>query len=149
MEEKHIGGERVSVDCVGLGAGVLDGLVNKGYPVFPFNSSEKPNESIPFYSFQNRRAEAFWLLREAIKNGEIKIKKNSQLMRELTNIKYIIKDKTIRIESKDEIKKRLGYSPDYADALCIAFYVSRFANRESVLDTGEDFIDNGIRGISF
>jgi hypothetical protein len=34
----------------------------------------------------------------------------------------------IYIESKDDIKKRLGESPDHADALVIANYMRRYSN---------------------
>ena len=135
MKELYIGGSSVAVDVVGLGAGVVDGMVHDGYPVLSFNSAETAENRIPFYQFKNRRAESYWMLREALKCGTIEICNNTEVIKELTNMKYIIKDKMISIESKDEIKKRLGYSPDYADALVIAFWASQ-------MKSGNTFFDN-------
>ncbi len=137
MDEKNIGGERVAVDVIGIGAGVVDNLINNGYSVYPYNSANKPKNAIPFYDFKNFRAEVFWRIREKIKKGELQICNNTKLIKELTNIRYIIKDKTISIEGKEEMKKRLGYSPDYADAFSIAFYISQMQNINS-LDISEE-----------
>ena len=36
-------------------------------------------------------------------------------------MKYLRRDKTIQVEAKDALKKRLGHSPDYADAAVYCF----------------------------
>jgi len=42
----------------------------------------------------------------------------------LTQLKYKIVNSngTIRLEEKEEMKKRLGKSPDLSDSLCLAYY---------------------------
>lgn len=53
-------------------------------------------------------------------DGDVK----ESLQRELDNIlvKDNLKEQKIRLESKEEMKKRLGNSPDYADAIMMRMY---------------------------
>ena len=57
------------------------------------------------------------------------------LKQELTGIMYGYDLKgRIKLEAKDQMKKRLGYSPDKADALCLTFAV-----REGTVDKVENW----------
>ena len=47
------------------------------------------------------------------------------LRSELTALRYYVRSGRLAIESKDEAKKRLGRSPDHADALILAFAPAR------------------------
>ena len=85
--------------------------------------------------FANLRAEIFWKLRERFQQGEIDLTRISRmhydrLSGELTamQFKYTSTGK-IMLEAKDEMKKRLGYSPDLADALALAFLVKKKSTR--------------------
>jgi hypothetical protein len=73
--------------------------------------------------FATRRAEGYWRLRERCERGPIMIPDDDELINELTSLKYKIVNSngTIRLEEKEEAKKRLGTSPDLADRLCLAF----------------------------
>lgn len=125
-EQKNIGYEHIGVDVIGLGAGAVDTCWAQEFKVYPFNASESAESKLDFYTFKNKRAEAYWLLREDLRMGQLKIldnQKTKKAIEQLTQIKYSISEKTILIESKDEIKKRIGASPDYADALMIANYM--------------------------
>lgn len=117
----------IRVDDTGLGGGVTDALnqelkrnVEKyHYRVIPINFGESAQDKVKFY---NRRAEMYWNLRELIINKKIALPKNEQLANELASIRYEYTPKQqIKIEAKDEIKKRTGRSPDLADALALAF----------------------------
>ena len=47
----------------------------------------------------------------------------TDLIKELSEIRYSYSsERKIKIEPKDEMKKRLGKSPDKADALALAFF---------------------------
>ena len=52
------------------------------------------------------------------------IPEDNELISELTQLKYKIVNShgTIRLEEKEEMKKRLGKSPDLSDSLCLAYY---------------------------
>jgi hypothetical protein len=43
------------------------------------------------------------------------------MVKELTTPKYYFQDGKFRLEEKDQLKKRLGFSPNKADALCLTF----------------------------
>jgi phage terminase large subunit len=110
----------ITIDVAGLGAGVVDRLVQLDIDgIDPFNSS-----SAPFRRdvFANRRAELYWGLRDQFRDGSIDIQDDRALCEELAAIRYHINPRgLIQIESKDEIKRRLGRSPDRADMLAMLF----------------------------
>lgn len=124
MQQFSVGTDNVFVDTIGLGAGVLDVLKHNGHPVQSYKSSEKPfhrTDKITTYKFANRRAESYWILRELIREGQYWIVRHPDLVKELTNINWFRKDDgRIYIESKIDIRKRLGYSPDYSDAVAMS-----------------------------
>jgi len=129
--DQRIGYEHVGVDVVGLGAGVVDTMTSKGLRVTEFNSAETPQSEQGYFKFANKRAEAYWLLREDLKNGNMAINvniKTGEILKQLTQMRYYTKGDKIYIESKDDIKKRLGRSPDEADALTIANYMRHYSN---------------------
>ena len=120
MKEHKIGYDNVSVDVVGVGGGVVDFMRHQGYRVNDYNSGNS-TEGDGYNLYKNQRAKSYWQLREALQNGTVRIVQNDDLVKELLCIKYFVKDKFIQIESKADIKKRLGYSPDLADAVVISF----------------------------
>ena len=113
-----------NVDDIGVGSGVVDRLKEQKFTVTGINvgSSARDKEH-----FMNLRAELYWNLRIRFKDGKIDLSRISQavydrLSGELTSIKYKYTSKgQIKIEAKQEMKKRIGRSPDLADALMIAF----------------------------
>jgi len=136
MSENKIGYENVTADVVGLGAGLVDNLKRDQLYIREFNSAEKPDEDYKtVFDFKNKRAQYYWRLREGLKEGLIKIIDDPLIIKELTNIRYKIENKVISIEAKDEIKKRLGFSPDIADAIMMAF---AFPNGNVTISTGEN-----------
>ncbi len=76
--------------------------------------------------FVNRRAEAWWRLREALDPSgadcaEIALPDDPILLRDLTAPTFRVGPKGIQVEAKDEIKARLGRSPDRGDAVVMAW----------------------------
>ena len=126
-----IDSERVCLDVCGIGAGVYDILQKAGYRVTPIDSgrkaegdeSEKPVEQRKTaFTFKNRRSQLWWLAREKLRLGEVCLEaQDSRLTEDLTAVRYSINgDKMIQVESKDDIKKRLGRSTDAGDAFVYA-----------------------------
>jgi hypothetical protein len=116
-------GALVVVDSVGLGAGVVDRLKEQGFRVFAFNGGTRPWDRDRFL---NVRAESYWQLRESLEAGEVALPRDEGLFDELLAIRWKpTSDGKIQIEAKEELKSRLGRSPDRADAASMAFY--RFA----------------------
>jgi hypothetical protein len=119
--DRNVGYEHINVDVVGVGGGVVDALKAKGWYVHEYNSGGKPGEYDGALQYKNKRAQSYWEFREGLREGTIKIPNNQDLINELLSLRYFVKDKYIQIESKQELKKRLGKSPDLADACVMAF----------------------------
>jgi hypothetical protein len=74
---------------------------------------------------KNCKAELWWVLgREATMEGTWDLHEiDDQTAADLTAPKYSLTAKgRIQVETKDEVRARLGRSPDDADALLLAFY---------------------------
>jgi phage terminase large subunit len=99
---------------------VVDRLVGLHDDVYGINVADR---SIDSNCFANLRAEGYWRLRERFERGPIMIPDDDELIHELTSLKYTIVNRNgqIRLAEKEEMKKRLGTSPDLADRLCLAF----------------------------
>jgi ferritin-like protein len=110
---------QIKVDTVGVGAGVADALRRKGHNVTDINGSAKPMKR---EKFKNLRAELHWALRERLEEGNIDLPDDTGLIAQLSAIKfdYDTNDR-IQIESKDNVKERLGYSPDDSDSAIYCF----------------------------
>lgn len=115
----------IKVDEIGIGAGVVDRLKELKCPATGVNVASAPVEP---ERFMNLRAELWWNLRERldpnprVNPNPIALPPDDQLLADLTNVKYKIDSRgRIQLESKEEIKKRLGRSPDRGDAVVLAY----------------------------
>lgn len=123
----------LSVDVVGLGAGVYDRLRELedeneiNCEILGINVGEKPTgQKQEVEKFYNLKSQMFWKLGPWFKpeNGKsgVSIPNDSQLIEELKALRYsYFGDRKIRIESKEKMKLRIGRSPDRVDALMLAF----------------------------
>ena len=73
------------------------------------------------------RAFCYWAIRDALDpkhDGMLALPPDDELTEELTEvtIKGLRSDGSILLEAKDDIKKRIGRSPDKADSLAVTFY---------------------------
>ena len=111
--------DRMYIDEIGVGAGVVDRLREQGYSVRGINVARKArHEGL----FANTRAEGYWRLRELFASGDIKIPRDNQLIGELAALRYSYDSQgRIILESKDAMRGRGLPSPDKADALMLAF----------------------------
>jgi hypothetical protein len=126
--------ESLKVDLIGIGAGVNDrlseleeeGKIDVG--IEGVNVGASPSDVEAKEKFLNLRAEVFWNLRNWFKpnkkgRSRISIPDDAKLIKELSEIRYkYSSERKIKIEPKQDMKKRLGYSPDRADSLALAFY---------------------------
>lgn len=129
------------VDVIGIGAGVVARLREQGLEVEPFNASERTDvtDRSGEMGFLNQRSAGWWCLRELLdpSNSEnISLPPDDYLTGDLT----APRSKTsstgkIQIESKDEIRKRIGRSTDAGDAVMMAF-----AADAMMADVGVSFI---------
>ena len=112
--------DKIRVDEIGYGASVVDMLIEKGIPkdrVIGVDNSSR--DVIERKSYYNVRAESWFHMKEWLKTGSIP--NHEKLKEDLTSPEYKYqRDGTLILESKDEIIKRLGRSPDYGDAAVLA-----------------------------
>lgn len=127
IERFGIPPKRVGIDGVGIGAGVIDGIKSNGYEIQELIGGSKPIETDYEISFQanNLRSQMYYQLRLDILARNIGNLTSTELVTELGHIKYEISgDRTVKVMSKEAIRKTLRRSPDFADALCYANWVS-------------------------
>lgn len=124
------------VDGVGVGAGVVDRLVELGYAVVDMQSGAAPADP---KHFANARAEWFWILRRLLETGDLDLDPaDEELAAQLGSIKYKFTSKgQIVIESKDEMKKRGLPSPDRADAVMLTAADQLVVDEEEVWEPEE------------
>lgn len=114
----------IVVDVVGWGASAFDFLKANNIQAVPFNgaSSSDAISKEGGLRMVNRRAESWWKLREALnpQNPEpLALPPNEQLRADLVMPLWKITPRGIQIESKEDLKKRLGRSPDAGDAVAM------------------------------
>lgn len=120
------------VDSIGVGAGVVDQLRNAGQRVVPFISSgaTRKTDSTGTNRFSNVRAAAWWNLRELLDpamDAKLCLPPDDDLTADLSTPRYeLMHGSRLKIESKDEIRKRLGRSTDLGDALAMSFWVENY-----------------------
>lgn len=104
------------VDPIGVGAATALKLRNdlKFEPDL-FIAGAAPENTFGMLEMYNKRSEAHWLLREALKNEEITITHHPDFQRQCLALKYSVDEKKLRIRPKNEIKKEIHESPGYVD----------------------------------
>jgi phage terminase large subunit len=98
----------------------VDRLIVLGLPVTPYNGGEAPIDKDRFIT---ARAEDYWTLRELLEGAEIDIDPDDdKLGAQLGSIKSTVDSRgRIKIESKDDMRKRGLPSLDRADTVAMAF----------------------------
>lgn len=111
----------IVVDEIGIGGGIIDQLREQhDYRVIAYNASAAPAEANE-NEYPNARSELWfefahdWL-------PVLDLDPDDQLAADLLGPEYVIDSKGRRVvEKKEETKKRLGRSPDRADAVMMAY----------------------------
>jgi phage terminase large subunit len=107
----------VGVDGVGVGAGTVNELKRLGHVVQSLLGSAAP---VPLPDqeerFLNLRSQMWWQAREDLRLGRLGVPADEELFADLTTPRWGLQKGKIVVESKDELKKRLGRSPNKGDA---------------------------------
>jgi len=121
-------GGKAIVDVIGIGAGVVDRLRELKMQVEPFTASAKTGlrDKSGEMGFVDVRSAAWWNLREMLDpaGGEdIALPPDDDLTGDLVAPKWKPQSGgRIKVESKEEIRKRIKRSTDCADAVIQAFW---------------------------
>jgi len=130
IEETGANPRFVFIDDIGIGHGVSDGLREHGFDIVPVNFGEAADDP---GEFLNKRAECYWRCREAFgpEGIGIAIPDDERLIADLIVTEYGHTSRgQIKIEKKEDIKEKLGRSPDRGDALALTFAVDENASPE-------------------
>lgn len=103
-------------DTGGWASGVIDSLLQAEIVATPINFSG----SAPDSRYFNIRTWMWWQMAEWVKRGGA-LPRRPQLVKELTAPTYYFHNGKLRLEEKEQIKTRLHFSPDEADALGLTF----------------------------
>jgi hypothetical protein len=133
----------IHIDVIGVGASPYDILNGMGLNVLGINVSEKARgtDKSGKLRFFNQRSELWWKMREALDPGNdtgIALPPSKKLLAELCAPKWEASGYTVKVESRDDIIKRIGRSPDMATAYILALIetpkISKLQRQQSMQD---------------
>lgn len=135
----------IHVDVIGVGSSVYDFLDAAKQQTIGVNVAEKARckDKSGRLSFKNLRSQLWWQMREALdpdSNTGIALPPDKRLLSDLCTPTWKLQGYEIYVESRDEIVKKLGRSPDYASAYLLAlmdtpkFHVFANLNKKRGLD---------------
>lgn len=135
------GADMVCIDTIGIGAGVYDRLLEQryGHKVRSVKASSSPSDTRKYY---NKRAEIWGEMKEWLDMGDIP--QDDRLHMDLTALAYSFDSAgRLRMESKEDLRRKGKHSPDTADALALTFGVhiaspelSKLVNRRPRVSMG-------------
>ena len=108
----------INIDVIGYGAGIHDHMLEEGeFNIDGINFRERS----PDPRYANMRAYAYTQLAQRLASGTRSLPDHPQLLMELTGQTYDF-DRMGRklMDPKPEIRRKLGCSPDFADAVVLA-----------------------------
>ncbi len=126
-------------DTGGWGAGTIDALLLGGVTAMPVNFSSAATDP----HFFNIRSEMHWKLAQGVKTG-LWLPNRPSLKKELVTPVYWYEKGKIRVEEKEQIKKRLKFSPDEADSLAMTYALPEMPGALSTDDSPETLAVKGV-----
>lgn len=140
----HRHNAEVRIDFIGWGTAAYEHL-RELVPTLPVNFGEATTytDRTGRMRFANVRAAAYWNLREALNpdnHSQVCLPDDRELLIDLTAPKWELRTGKIYLEPKDDIKERIGRSPDCGDAVVLAFWGAEPVAREVM--AGIDARDN-------
>jgi phage terminase large subunit len=125
------GSELEFIDATGgWGAGVTDVLRASGHRIIDVQFAAPAFDA----RYANRRAEIWFGMAEWIKAGGM-LPRLPEMVAELTTPTYEFRNGKFLLEPKDMVKKRIGRSPDLADALALTFGLVDMPRDERLLQS--------------
>lgn len=119
----------IGIDVIGVGSSPYDLLVDAGAEVngINFGAGTDATDRSGKYKLGNLRAACYWGFREALdpEYSNLALPPDKALRAELLSPRWRLRGGRIFIESKDDVKARLGRSPDRADAVVLGWWADR------------------------
>jgi len=130
-----VAGVQTNVDAIGIGKTVVDTAKLLDLPgvvaVIVSNATSWRDPRIPTLRFLNTRAAMMWQVRTLLDpdggppETRLAIPPDPELKADLTAPRYSVAVGGLKVESKDDIRKRLGRSTDAGDAVALALWSQR------------------------
>lgn len=127
----------------GYGGGVCEALEGNNILAIRFNGAKKTNARTKDKSlgFVNKRAEAIWGLREALDPSQpggspLCLPDSGTLRADLAGYRWRLTPRGVQIEDKEEMKKRIGRSPDEGDAVVMCWSEGQRAIKRGLIGAG-------------
>lgn len=109
----------ILVDSIGIGAGVVDRLMELDLPARGINVAES---SAMRDKYSRLRDELWFSAKEWFESRDCMIPDQEELIADLSKPRFkFTSNGKLKVESKDEMRKRGMNSPDLADAFCLTF----------------------------
>ena len=112
----------------GYGGAMFEKLCDNGIRPYPYKGAEAAlgKDRSGHFGFHNKRSWAIWKFREALDpdqegGSQIALPPSPQLIADLTAPTYSPDSKIIKVESKEDVCKRLGRSTNEGDAVVMAW----------------------------
>lgn len=119
-EAKSWDADSVTIDAGAAGQGVIDYCRELGLVVSPVMFGQRATDPT---AYQNARAEMYDRMRKWIEKQNTVIPDDPDVTTQISATRYkMTATGLLALESKDEVRKRLGTSPDIADALAMTFW---------------------------
>jgi hypothetical protein len=129
----------IAVDDIGLGAGIRSRLNELGENVMGVNVGTKSSDGD---KWRNLKAEIWMHAKQEFEDGNICLTDDEELIEQLTSVRYLVNSRgQIQIEPKKETVKRLGHSPDKADAFILGLWALSKAEAMEDFDLEEHETD--------
>jgi hypothetical protein len=115
----------IHIDVIGVGSSPYDFLNEMGQQVLGVNVAESALglDKSGRLRFKNQRSELWWRMREALdpaNNTGIALPPDQRLLADLCAPTWKLVGQTVAVASREEILDKIGRSPDYASAYCLA-----------------------------
>ena len=119
----------INVDVIGIGSSTYDHIRPLYAVVNPVNVAEgsEYRDKSGALKMRNLRAEIHWRMRDALdpaENPTLALPNDPEILADLCAARYKITSAGVLIESKNEIKARIGRSPDVGEAIMLANFVN-------------------------
>jgi hypothetical protein len=118
-------GAPIHIDIIGVGASPYDYLNTNRQHVIGVNVSEKSfaTDRSGRLRFSNQRSQYLWQMREALdpaNNTGICLPPDPKILADFCAFNWTVRASCIYVDSREEVVKRIGRSPDYMSAFMLA-----------------------------
>jgi hypothetical protein len=128
----ELGSERpgnVNIDVIGIGSSTYDHVRPLYEHVNPVNVAEgsQYRDKSGKLKMRNLRAEIHWRMRDALDpqgGSTLALPNDPEVLADLCAARYQVTSLGVTVEAKEDIKERIGRSPDVGEAILLANFVT-------------------------